>query len=445
MSKPDQLVVRPPTGQPAWPLVLIEGCPKRGKTFEALSFSNHERVHRTFVFDLGDGTADEYADVGDYEIVVTDGTYSNLYASVKLACREQAPDGKWIAVVLDSGSQLWATLKLWTDDRARRSRTGQRLLASDPDAAIDPTSNLWNDAKKRWSDVIETMRLAPVIGIVTVTGRDVTLFEGGQPTQKTTYSLEAEKTLESAVTCQIHVDHPKAPTLVCARSAGGATIGGMALPAGSAVGRAVELMLGDCDQFGQVTARRPDVPELDAPAPAPHTAPPPPSGPPADPETIQGILTRARALPEPLQERLKEWAKDQHCPAFTKLTVDWVAPVDARLTVFESLASSDGGTAPTPEPDAASPPVSVNPEDELRELRREAQRLGVNPLSDRETLLADIAAAGSAPSGPLDATQLSKLPPDRLASIARSMGVTVDPGEGIPSMVAAIVAAAPFE
>src|SRR5690606_13461595 len=78
------LRTRKPTGQVAYPTIVIEGAEKVGKTYAALALSSSEKVGRTFVFDMGEGSADEYAALGPYEVVDHEGTFTDLLAQIKL-------------------------------------------------------------------------------------------------------------------------------------------------------------------------------------------------------------------------------------------------------------------------------------------------------------------------------------------------------------------------
>lgn len=227
------LTTRKPTGNPAFPLILVEGEEKAGKSYVAAQLSASPNVGRTFAWDLGDGTLDEYAPLGPYEIVETDGTYTGLLESVREACAIPAVDGKPNVYVLDSGTDLWDLLKRWTDGRARNSRTGRKVLAEDPDAEIDPTMNLWNDAKDRWAAIMNELRRAPGIGVVTAQGREVSRVQGGQPVAgQTEWSIQAEKTLTSSANAWVRMKRdPRMATLIgCRRLGLEVPRGGLDLP-----------------------------------------------------------------------------------------------------------------------------------------------------------------------------------------------------------------------
>ena len=69
---------RKPTGVVPYPVILLEGPEKAGKTWAALLLSRSERVGQTYVLDLGEGSADEYGAIPGvrYEVLEHDGTYA---------------------------------------------------------------------------------------------------------------------------------------------------------------------------------------------------------------------------------------------------------------------------------------------------------------------------------------------------------------------------------
>lgn len=214
-----QLKTRKPTGQVAWPLVLIEGAEKVGKSYTAFSFSTDERVGRTFVFELGEAKADEYARLGPYEVVEHNGTFSDIYDQLEAACAEPRTEGRPNVVVFDQITSLWELIKDWTETRARNSRAGRAALAEDPDAEIDIPMNLWNDAKQRWYKVINLLRRSDVIGVLVARGAEVTKVQNGRPvTGQTEYRIEAEKSTVFAVTAEVRIGADHSATLVAVNS-----------------------------------------------------------------------------------------------------------------------------------------------------------------------------------------------------------------------------------
>lgn len=214
------LRTRKPTGEVAWPLILVEGPDKAGKSVAAYSLSADPRVGRTFVLDLGEGTADEYARLGPYEVIEHNGMYSDMLAQLEAACAEPRVDpAKPNVVEIDSGSEFWDLLKDWTNWRARTSRSGKRKLQQDPDAEIKPAMNLWNDARDRWYRVINLLRQADVIAVITCRAREVAKVENGEPVAgQSDYKVEAEKGTPFAVKAQVRMSRPHVATLVAVGS-----------------------------------------------------------------------------------------------------------------------------------------------------------------------------------------------------------------------------------
>lgn len=213
------LRTRKPTGEVAWPLILVEGGEKVGKSCTAFGFSTDGRVGRTFVFELGEAKADEYARLGPYEIVDHNGTFSDIYDQLEAACAEPRTEGRPNVVVFDQITSLWELIKDWTETRARSSKTARKILAEDPDAEIDISMNLWNDAKARWYKVINLLRRSDVIGVLVARASEVAKVQGGRPVSgQTDYRVEAEKSTVFAVTAQVRIGADHRATLVAVNS-----------------------------------------------------------------------------------------------------------------------------------------------------------------------------------------------------------------------------------
>ena len=213
------LRTRQPTGQVAYPLVLVEGAEKSGKTALTLSLSASEHVGRMFVFELGERAADEYASLGEFEIVEHNGTYHDLLAQVRAATREPAVEDRPNAIVLDSASMLWALLKDHASTAARRSQRARKILENDPDADIEVTQTYWNAAKDKWWAVINLLRTWPGIVILTARGREVSKVVNGQPVAgQTEWSIEIEKGTPFAMSAIVRTRYPNPPLLTAVQS-----------------------------------------------------------------------------------------------------------------------------------------------------------------------------------------------------------------------------------
>lgn len=220
MKRPQKLRTRKPTGQVAWPLVLVEGQEKTGKTYSALRLSADERIGRAFLFDVAEGSGDEYGPLGDFEIVELDGTYTDFIGQLEAATSIPARDDRPNLIVIDSITGLWDGLKVWTENRARNSRRGRKILAEDPDAAVDISMNLWTDANTRWGHMIHLLRAWPGIAVLIARGRETAKVDkDGRPISgETDYRVDAQKDTPYNVTAQVRMTKPHAATLVSVRS-----------------------------------------------------------------------------------------------------------------------------------------------------------------------------------------------------------------------------------
>lgn len=210
------LRTRKPTGIPAYPIILIEGPEKVGKSYAAFALSASEKVGRTFVFEIGERTADEYAALGPYEVVELDGTWTDFISQFEAATIEPAEDGRPNVIVIDSATVLWDSLKDWVGNRAANSNANRKLLADDPDAAITIGNNLWNDANSRWGKLIRLARSHP--GPVVFTARskmNAKISASGAPIAgQTEYKVETQKHLPNQASAVVRVEAPGVLSLV---------------------------------------------------------------------------------------------------------------------------------------------------------------------------------------------------------------------------------------
>ncbi len=221
------LKTRRPTGAPSWPLILLAGEAKTGKTWSAAEFTGDDRVGRAFWVDLGEGCADEYGAVpgADYEIVEHDGTWIDIIgqvAEVRDVARTALENGEPpVLLVIDSMTAEWAMLSAWTDTRARRSQSNQKALEADPDAEIDITANYWNDANSRHNRLMNILKTFPGIVVLTALETEKTQFgANGRPLPKAPKIArpDAQKRLTADVTVWVRLALDSPPTIVGMRS-----------------------------------------------------------------------------------------------------------------------------------------------------------------------------------------------------------------------------------
>lgn len=249
------LQTRKPTGRVAFPFILVEGEEKAGKSFMLAQFAASPRVGRCFYLDLGDGTLDEYARLGDYDLLVHDGTWSSIIDQVRAAAAEPSDPEKPNVIGIDSGSDLWMMLKLWTDARARNSKKGRETLQKDPDAEVDAPMNLWNDSKGRWAELLGILKGFPGIGVMLAQGSEVTKVENGAPTKETVWTIEAEKTTAGKANAWVRIKRPHSASLIGVRSLDiHVPDGGLPLPDSDVLDHLVFEIIGAGKEFGESQA-----------------------------------------------------------------------------------------------------------------------------------------------------------------------------------------------
>lgn len=221
------LKTRRPTGAISWPLILLAGEAKTGKTYTSAQFTGDERVGRSFWLDLGEGCADEYGAVpgADYEIIDHDGTWIDIIGQIEevrdIAAAALAKGEKPILLVIDSMTAEWSMLSQWADTRARRSTNNKKLLAEDPDAEIDITSNYWNDATSRHNRLMNILKTFPGIVVMTALETEKTQFgPGGKPVKGApkVAKPDAQKRLGADSTAWLRLAQDHEPTIVGLRS-----------------------------------------------------------------------------------------------------------------------------------------------------------------------------------------------------------------------------------
>lgn len=220
------LKTRKPTGVVPWPLILLEGEEKSGKSYACAVLSASPRVGRTLWLDLNEGAADEYIKVkgARYEVIDHDGTWQSIIGQVADAKAEaeraKAAGEKPVALIIDTGTAEWDLLKSWADSRARLTEANKRKLAQDPNAEVQIPMNLWNDANARHRKLMTMLMTFPGIVVVTARGKDVAALDAkGSPIAGTKeYKVEGNKTLAYDVSCWVRTFRDKPAIVVGARS-----------------------------------------------------------------------------------------------------------------------------------------------------------------------------------------------------------------------------------
>jgi hypothetical protein len=215
-----------PSGRAPWPLILLTGETGSGRSWRSAEFTGSDKIGRALWLDLGETCGEEYGVVpgADYEVIEHDGTWVDILAQIeaaKEAAAEHASAGKPpVLLVIDSMTHEWAGLSTWTDKRARRQRGNKRKLAEDPDAEIDITMNLWNDANSRHNRLMNILKTFPGIVIMIADEKEVSqLDRAGNPIQGAKeWKPEGHKFLGRDSSVWIRLFREDAPQVVKCRS-----------------------------------------------------------------------------------------------------------------------------------------------------------------------------------------------------------------------------------
>ena len=184
---------RKPTGAVPWPVMLIAGTEKAGKTYACAEAANSDLIGHTYWITVGEEQPDEYGQLADFDIIEHDGTYRGILGAVEFACAQPATDGKPNLIVLDSAGRVWNLLSEQAQETANeRARRKNRTVG--PDGA-PITMDLWNTAKQRWNHILDTLRRHHGPVIVTARLDQVTVMDGDKPTSEKQWKVQAEKNL----------------------------------------------------------------------------------------------------------------------------------------------------------------------------------------------------------------------------------------------------------
>ena len=186
------LTTRKPTGKPSWPILLLAGREKAGKTWAALSASTSPLIGRTLYIGIGEDDPDEYSLIPgvEFEIVVHDGTFPGILQAVRDAVTEPMGDTPTL-IVVDSMTRLWNLIGDNMQEVANKRAKGRRNANGDFTISAD----LWNTAASQWQDVMDTLRLHQGPVIVTARLDQVAVMENGQPTAAKEWKVQAHKSL----------------------------------------------------------------------------------------------------------------------------------------------------------------------------------------------------------------------------------------------------------
>jgi hypothetical protein len=216
-----------PTGRIPWPLILLEGQEKSGRSWSIAEFSKSDKIGTLYWIDLNEGAAEEYGAIpgANYQVVEMDtGDYHELLHVLELlhkeASRARDAGEKPVALGIDSGTAIWAGLKDWASSRARSSSRGQALLRKDPHAEVKISTNLWNDSAQRWRKIQTLLATFPGPVIITARGKEVAVIgPDGNPVEgQREWSVDCHKELPYTATAWVRMQRTSPPMVIGARS-----------------------------------------------------------------------------------------------------------------------------------------------------------------------------------------------------------------------------------
>jgi hypothetical protein len=186
------LTTRKPTGKPSWPIMLLAGAEKAGKSYACAVASTSPIVGRSIWIGVGEKDPDEYGaiDGARFEIAEHDGTYRGILAALKGAAELPFENGVPNLIVLDSATRLWEMLS----DEAQVLANRRRKNNSDTDSPIG--MDLWNRATDRWRDVMNVLNDHQGPSLITARLDVVTVLDDqGKPTKERMTKIKSQKSL----------------------------------------------------------------------------------------------------------------------------------------------------------------------------------------------------------------------------------------------------------
>ena len=200
------LVTRRPTGLATWPVLLLAGVPKCGKSYASAVATSSKHVGRTLWVGIGEQDPDELGSLPgvDFEIVEHDGTYRGILDAIRAAVAEPPADPERpTLIVADSISNLWDLLSRMAqvEMTARIARKREAALKygrnPGPEQVEPPTkidNDLWNTAADRWDHIMETLGAHRGPVLLTARLEQVSVFDDqGNITKDKMWKVQAQK------------------------------------------------------------------------------------------------------------------------------------------------------------------------------------------------------------------------------------------------------------
>lgn len=183
--------LRAPSGKPSWPMFLLAGREKAGKSYSAAQASSSPLINDTYWVSIGEKDPDEYGAIpgARFQMAPHDGTVLDIEATI--AWLRQAPrTDKPNLLVIDSATLLWDQLSreatMTAEKQGRKDKNGEVIVGTD----------LWNKANFQWKRIFSEVKAWD--GPVIITARlDLTtvMDDRGRPTPNKQEKVKSNKAL----------------------------------------------------------------------------------------------------------------------------------------------------------------------------------------------------------------------------------------------------------
>lgn len=205
---------RKPTGKPSWPVLLLAGREKAGKSYQAALASTSDLIDRTFWVGFGEKDPDEYGAIkgARFEIAEHDGTLTDFTATLRYLASIPA-GAKPNLLVIDSASKIWNTLgekaNYLAGRRGSKDRNGEVVVGMD----------LWNKVTREWLEIMNLVRAHKGPVILTARLDTITVMDdNGKPTKNKTEKIKGQKDLAYDVDAIVEMPSRGVAELTGARS-----------------------------------------------------------------------------------------------------------------------------------------------------------------------------------------------------------------------------------
>ena len=189
------LKTRKPSGKPDWPILLLAGAEKAGKSYSCAQASASEKIHRTFWVSIGETDPDAYGAIpgADFEIVEHNGHFGTpegilvALGDVASEARKDRDAGYVDLLVVDSMTRLWDQITDTLNGLAEKRPHKREAVV---------TMDLWTRGKGWWRQAVQAILAFPGPALLTARLEAVTVMDGaGKPTSIKADKVKTEKSL----------------------------------------------------------------------------------------------------------------------------------------------------------------------------------------------------------------------------------------------------------